>query len=51
LTFGLVATFSTTGLRRRMDISWTGAKVALAAGAVALLFHFMKAIRWLWGNR
>ncbi len=42
LTCGLVATFSTTGLRRRMDISWTGAKVALAGSAVALLFYFMR---------
>lgn len=42
LTCGLVATFSTTGLRRRMDISWTGAKVALGGSAVALLFYFMR---------
>ena len=41
LCCGLVAIFSTSGVRRRIDISWTGAKVALTCCGVALLLYFM----------
>ena len=42
LVGGLTAIFSMSGLRRRIDLSWTGLRVALAVGFVASLLYWVQ---------
>jgi len=46
LTGGMVAIFSTSRVRRRIDITWAGTKVALAACVVATLLYLSQSNSW-----
>ncbi len=46
LIAGLVAIFSTSTVRRRIDITWAGSKVALAACAMATLLYLVQFDSW-----